>query len=139
MLQARQLGLPEDIYFIGGESFNSPEFLALVGNEGNRAISGAAWNVNNPSGSNRQFVADYEAEYGAPPDQLAAQAYAAVKALAAALRLADSTDRATIRAALDAIEFVESPLGLLTFDDHRNPNHSPVIQVVENGVFVIFQ
>lgn len=139
MLQARQVGLPESVRFIGGNSINSPGFLALGGDIINGLIFGAAWNVDDISGANRQFVADYSAAYGRPPDQFAAQSYTAVKVLAAALRNADSLDRAAIRAALDTLEFVESPLGLFAFDDDRNATHPSVVQVVENGQFVIFQ
>jgi branched-chain amino acid transport system substrate-binding protein len=137
--QARQLGISEDVRFIGGSSFDSPEFLAVAGDAANGVIVGATWNLNETSGSNRKFVMDYEAAYGAPPDQFAAYSYSAVKALATALRSADSMDRAAIRAALDSAEFIESPLGLLTFDEDRNPVYPSIIQVVENGRFVIFQ
>jgi branched-chain amino acid transport system substrate-binding protein len=139
MLQARQVGIPENVRFIGSNSINSPGFLALGGDIINGVIFGAAWNVGDISGANRKFVADYTAEYGHPPDQFAAQSYTAVKVLAAALRSADSLDRAAIRDALDTVEFVESPLGLFTFDDERNASHPTVVQVVENGRFVIFQ
>jgi branched-chain amino acid transport system substrate-binding protein len=139
MTQARQLDLPESIHFIGGDSFNSPAFLSLGGERVNGVISGTAWNVNDSSSNNRKFVTDYQAAYGSLPNQLAAQAYAAVKILAAALRAADSTDRTVLRDTLDSIEFVETPLGLMSFDKKRNPDHLSVIQVVENGEFVIFQ
>lgn len=139
MIQADLVDLPESVHFIGGNSFNSPTFLSLGGGSINGAISGTAWSVNQSTGSNRQFVADYEATYGQQPDQLAAQAYAAVKILATALRTADSTDRAVLRDTLASIQFVETPLGLLSFDDQRNPNHPSAIQVAEAGIFVIFQ
>jgi len=139
MMQADLVDLPESVHFIGGNSFNSPTFLSLGGGSVDGAISGTAWSVNQSTGSNRQFVADYEATYGQQPDQLAAQAYAAVKVLATALRTADSTDRAVLRDTLDSIQFVETPLGLLSFDDQRNPNHPSAIQVAEAGTFVIFQ
>ena len=74
-----------------------------------------------------------------PPINLQRNLIRRSKALAAALRSANSTDRAALRDALDRIEFVESPLGLLTFDDNRNPDYASVIQIVENGQFVIFQ
>ena len=136
ILQARQAGLNSQ--FIGGSAFNSAKFLGLGGEAANGTISGAAWNINSAAGNNRVFVANYEAEYGSLPDQFAAQAYTAVWALATALRNVDSTDRATVRNALDELERIETPLGLFTFDDSRNPNHVPVVQVVENGAFVIF-
>ena len=141
IIQARQLaeGSSNEIRFIGGNSFASPAFFALGGEAANGAISGTAWNVNDISGSNRAFVADYQAAYGSPPDQLAAQSYTAVWALATALRNADSTDRAAIRDALDNMERIESPLGLFTFDDNRGPSHLPTVQVADNGTFVIFQ
>jgi branched-chain amino acid transport system substrate-binding protein len=102
-------------------------------------MSGTAWSVSQATGSNRQFVADYQATYGQQPDQLAVQAYAAVKVLATALRTADSTDRTVLRDTLDLLQFVETPLGLLSFDDQRNPNHPSAIQVAEAGAFVILE
>ena len=141
IIQARQLaeGSAIDIRFIGGNSFATPAFFSLGGEATNGVISGTAWNVNENSGSNRTFVTNYEAEYGILPDQLAAQSYTAVWALATALRDADSTDRAAIRDALDEMERIESPLGLFTFDDNRDPSHLPAVQVADNGTFVIFQ
>jgi branched-chain amino acid transport system substrate-binding protein len=136
ILQARQAGL--DSQFMGGSAFNSAKFLGLGGQALNGTISGAAWNINSTAGNNRAFVTNYEAEYGSPPDQFAAQAYTAVWALATALRNVDSTDRAAIRSALQELGRIETPLGLFTFDNNHHPVHSPVVQVVENGAFVIF-
>jgi branched-chain amino acid transport system substrate-binding protein len=127
-------GLP----FIGDSNFNVPQIFELSEAPLDDIIFGAAWNLANPSGSVRKFVADYEAEYGAAPDQFAAQAYTAVWALATALRQADSTDRTAIRAALDEMELIESPLGLFTFDERRNPSHSPVIQRIEEDKLTLF-
>jgi branched-chain amino acid transport system substrate-binding protein len=137
--EARQLGISANVRFIGGSSLDSPAFFAQGNEVVNGTISGAAWNVNDISGSNRKFVADYQAEYGDRPNIFAAQAYTALWALATALRNADSTDRVAIRDGLDTLDLIESPLGLFTFNENRGPNHSPVLQVVENGEFVIFQ
>lgn len=137
LLQARQAKLSEEIRFIGGNSFNAPAFFALGGDAVNGTVSGSAWNINNLAGNNRQFVATYEDTYGRPPDLFAAQSYTAIFALATALRNADSTDRADIRDALADMERIETPLGLFTFDDNRTPGYSPVVQVIEDGTFVI--
>ena len=45
MIQARQLGIPEDVRFIGGNGFNSPKLFELGGEAANGAISGSAWNI----------------------------------------------------------------------------------------------
>lgn len=137
--QARELGISEDVRFIGGDSFNSATFLQLGGEAINGTISGAAWNISNAFPGNRQFVEAYEAEYGISPDQFAAQAYTATWALATALRRADSTDPAAVRDVLANMAPIETPLGFFTFDDNRNPDHVPIVQVVDNGTFVVFQ
>ncbi len=139
IFKARQLGIPDNVRFIGGSSINSSIFLQMGSAVANGTVSGAAWNADINSGSNRTFVSNYEAEYGSRPDQFAAQSYTAMWALANALRNADSTDRTAIRDALDALDLIESPLGLFTFDDSRNPDHAPVLQVVNDGAFLIFQ
>lgn len=134
--QARQFGLAESIPFIGADSLDAPKFFELGQQAVEGTLAGAAWNMSNNTGSNRQFVADYQAEYNTPPNQLAAQAYTAAWALATALRRADSTDRQAIRDALAALEFIDSPLGLFSFDDRRNPDHPLVLQVARQGAFV---
>jgi len=137
--QARQLGLPQQVRFISGSSISSPTFFEAGGPAINGTISGAAWNINMVSGSNRAFVADYQAEYGSQPNQFAAQAYTAVWALATALRNVDSTNQAALRDALDAIDVIDSPLGLFTFDDNRNADHAPVLQQAADGTWVVLQ
>jgi branched-chain amino acid transport system substrate-binding protein len=136
--QARQQGLAE-VPVIGDSSFNSPQIFELSQEPLDEVIFSAAWNLTNPSGNTRQFVTNYEAEYGTPPDQFAAQSYTALWALAHALRQADSTGRAAIRDALDKLELIESPLGLFTFDEQRNPSHQPVLQEIRDGSFSLFE
>jgi len=139
ILQAGEFGVSDKIRFIGANSLNTPLFLETGQQAVEGTLTGTFWNITNASGRNRQFVADYEAEYENPPNHLAAQAYTAMWSLAAALRHADSIDRADVRDALAAIEFLESPLGLFSFTEDRNPDYPPVIQVVENGEFALFQ
>ena len=139
MIQARQLGIPEEVRFIGGNGFNSPKLYELGGEAANGAISGSAWNISSTSAASQKFVSDYEAAYGTKPDQFAAQSYTAAWALATAIRNTDSTDRAAVRDGLDAMGFIESPLGPFSFDDNRDPDHPPVVQVMENGAFVVFK
>ena len=137
--QARQAGIRDDIRFIGAGGFSSPAFLEAGGQALNGTLTGVAWNKNNNSGNNRRFVTRYTTEYGQPPDQLAAQAYTAVWVLAGALRQSNAADPARLRDELANTRFVESPLGLFSFDENRNPDHEPVLQVVENGKFLVFQ
>lgn len=136
ILQARQSGLAETIPFISASSFNAPRFFEANPQAVNGTILGVPWHAANTTGSNRQFVADYQARYGAAPDQLAAQAYTAVWVLATSLRRIDSTDRAALREALAGLEFIDTPLGLFSFDETRNPDHAIVLQVAQNGQFV---
>jgi len=137
--QARQFGVPQNIPFIGADSFNAPSFFQVGQVAVDGVLAGAAWNITNNTGSNRRFVTSYQAQYGSPPDQLAAQAYTAVLALATALRRADSTDRAAVREALAKTEFIDTPLGLFSFDKNREPVHPVVLQIVQAGALVTVQ
>ncbi|MCP4106262.1 MAG: ABC transporter substrate-binding protein [Desulfobacteraceae bacterium] len=139
MQQAHQSGIPEYVRFIGGWGFNSPKLFQLAGRDANRAISGSAWNISNIYPASKQFVDDFKEEYGTLPDQFAAQSYTAVLVLAAAIRKANSSDRAEIRDALTKIGEIDSPLGLFSFDKNREPVHEPVVQVMDNGKFVLLK
>lgn len=134
--QARGLGFEGPI--IGGNGFNSPAVLTQTVDNNDGVIVGAAWNPENPKNNEASlaFIEMFEEAYNARPDQFAAQAYTGAWLLATAMRCGDSADRADIRDALAAITDFNSPLGLFSFDEDRNPVHDPVAQVVVDGAFV---
>ncbi len=88
---------------------------------------------------NQAFVEAYRAAYGGDPDQFAAQAYTATWLMATAIKNAGSADPAAIRDALAAIRDFPSPLGTYSFDENRNPVHTPVVLIVKDGKFQVFE
>ncbi len=139
MVQARQLGIPESVHFIGGNGFNSPKLAQLAGQAAEGAISGAAWFISNDTPGNQQFVANYTAKFGSAPDQFAAQAYAGVYILATAIKNANSNESPAIRDAMANIRELPTVLGTFSFSADRNPIHPPIVQIVRNGKFELFQ
>lgn len=137
IIQARELGYEGPI--IGGNGFNAPAILTNAAEDAEGLIVGAAWNITaeNQSPSSEAFVAAYEEAYGALPDQFAAQAYTGAWLIATAIRCADSTEGLAIRDALAAISEFDSPLGVFSFDENRDPVHEPVAQIVVNGRFEV--
>jgi branched-chain amino acid transport system substrate-binding protein len=139
MVQARTLGIPDTIRFIGGNGFNSPKLAEIAGKAAEGAIVGSAWNVASAYPASVDFVKAFNAEYSANPDQFAAQAYTAAWAAATAIKNANSVDHAAVRDALAKISGLESPLGSFSFDANRDPVHEAVLLTIKDGVFVVFQ
>ncbi len=139
MSQARTLGIPDSVRFIGGNGFNSPQLAKIAGAAAEGAISGSAWNVASTFPASADFVKTFQAEYSGDPDQFAAQAYTAAWVTALAIKNADSVDHAAVRDALAQIKDFDSPLGKFSFDANRDPVHSPVVLTVKDGQFVVFQ
>jgi branched-chain amino acid transport system substrate-binding protein len=139
MSQARQLGIPDSVRFIGGNGFNSPKLAQLAGKAAEGAVSGAAWFVSADSPGNQDFVSAYKAKYNADPDQFAAQAYAGVYILATAIKNAGSSDPQSIRDAMAKIKDLDTVLGKFSFDANRDPVHLPIVQTVQDGKFVLFK
>ncbi len=133
--QARDLGYAGPI--IGGNGFNSPAVLDQTGENAEGLIVGAAWNPGNPNptDSSVAFLEAFEETYGFVPDQFAAQAYTGAWLLGTAIRCADSDDRADVRDALAEIVEFNSPLGVFSFDENRDPIHDPIAQIVVDGLF----
>lgn len=137
LLQARQLGYEGPI--IGGNGFNSPAVLQQAGEAAEGLIVGAAWNVaaENQTESSLAFIEKFAETYEYSPDQFAAQAYTGAWLFATAIRCADSVDRTDVRDALAEIEDFDSPLGVFSFDENRDPVHEPVAQIVVDGKFAV--
>lgn len=139
MMQARQLGIPASVRFIGGNSFNTSQLWLQAGNAAGGAICGTAWiNSENTSG-NAQFVTDYLNQYGSKPDQFAAQAYASLYIIADAIKRTNPLNSEALRNSLDNTKNLQTILGTFSFDTSRNPVHSPVVQELSNGEFIQFQ
>jgi len=137
MKQARDIGIPNSVVFIGGNNFNTSRLAELAGSLAEGAISGAAWHASQTTPGNQAFVRAYFKKYGTDPDQFASQAYAGVYLLAAAIKEAKSDDPLLIRDALANIRDQDTILGKFSFSPDREPSYSPVVQVIKNGKFAI--
>jgi branched-chain amino acid transport system substrate-binding protein len=135
IIQARAQGYDGPI--VGGNGLNSPAVITNAAEAAEGVIVGAAWNIASPNDLSLQFAADYEEAYTVKPDQFSAQAYTGTWLLATAIRCADSVDRTAVRDALAAIVDFDSPLGLFSFDENRDPVHEPVVQIVVDGAFAV--
>jgi branched-chain amino acid transport system substrate-binding protein len=139
VIQARQLGIPTTIPIIGGNGFNSPALIKNAGPAAEGVMNGAAWNSASPLPMNQKFVETFTAKYGTPPDQFAAQAYAGVFIAHKAVTDAGAAmERKAIRDALAKIKDFDTVLGKFSFTEGRDADHTPVVQVVKGGKFVVF-
>ena len=88
---------------------------------------------------NQAFVQNYQAAYGIEPDIWAAQAYATLHILAKAIADAQSADPSAIRDALANIADFDTILGKFSFNDVGDAVYDPIVLIVKNGEFQIFE
>jgi len=135
--QARELGI--DVPIIGGNGFNNPRLMADAGQAAEGVVVGAAWNSASDNPENTAFLADFEAEYGAQPDQFAAQAYTGLMLVDRAVRANCAADRESLKQALGELENVPTVLGEFSIDENRDAVHPAVVQVVSGGKFAVLE
>ena len=80
----------------------------------------------------QNFVANYEVEYGAPPDALAALAYDATRVLLQSISEAGSDDPAAVKDALMNIEY-EGVAGSIVYNEYGDPQKTAAINHVTGG------
>ena len=78
------------------------------------------------------WVANYQARFGAVPDALATLAYDATNLLIAAIESAGVDDPAVVKDALEAIDY-EAVSGRVTFDEFHNPIKAAAVLQVTGG------
>ena len=138
MIQARQLGIPTDVPFLISVTFAASQ-IQLAGKAAEGAITFTNWiNTANTPG-NQAFVQNYRAAYGVEPDVWAAQSYASVYILAKAIADAQSADSTAIRDALANITDFDTILGKFSFDVVGDAIYDPIVLIVQNGEFQIFE
>jgi branched-chain amino acid transport system substrate-binding protein len=143
ILQARKLGIPENVHFIGGNGFNSQKLADIAGKAADGAISGSPWFLDDPNPRNRKFVAAFKKKYGQDPDQFAAQAYDALNILASALAKVTLTgdlgkDRVALRDALAKVKNFEGVGGRFSFDENRDAEQKGRVLIVKDKRFTVY-
>ena len=138
LLAARQLGFGPQTLFIGGNGSNSPKLGELAGPAADGMIVGSPWFVGKPTPQNQAFVTAFRAKYSHDPDQFAAQAYDAMKIMAAAIDRAGASDPAKLRAALLQTDY-DGVMGPFRFTPGRDPASTAGVVVLQmkGGVFTI--
>jgi len=133
--QAREAGI--DVPIIGGNGFNSPQLMADAGDAAEGVVVGAAWNSSSDNPENTAFLEAYRQAYDADPDQFAAQAYTGLYLIDAAIAVECSIDHEVLRDSLAGLADVPTVLGSFSFDENRDAVHPAVVQIVEDGAFVV--
>ena len=133
--QARELGI--DVPIIGGNGFNNPKLMADGGDAAEGVVVGAAWNSASEGELNKAFMEAYEAKFNAKPDQFAAQAYAGMMIIDAAVRSSCSGEKDAIKEGLAGIKDLDTVLGPISINADRDAEHEAVVQVVKDGAFSV--
>ena len=136
MSQGREIGIPDSVLYIH-PSLNANE-VELLGDAAEGAITAAAWFGESDTPGNQRFVQRYRAQHGTDPDPWAAQSYAALHILAAAIARAGSTDSNAIRDALAETAGYDTILGKFSFDSEGEARYSPILLKVKDGQLRVF-
>ena len=138
MIQGRQLGIPADVPFLINVTFASSQ-IELAGDAAEGAITFTSWISTADTPGNQAFVQNYRAAYGIEPDVWAAQSYATVYILAEAIADAQSADPNAIRNALANTTDFDTILGKFSFNAVGDAVYDPVVLIVKNGQFQVFE
>ena len=137
MSQGREAGIPDSVRYIVPDL--TANEVGIVGDAAEGAITFINWIETSDTPGNQAFIQNYRATYGIEPDPWAAQSYATLYILAAAISNAGSTDSTAIRDALAQTMDFDTILGPFSFDPNGEANYEPIIAVVKDGQIVMFE
>ena len=137
LTQGRELGIPDSVPFILPEL--AIEQVRTAGDAGEGVITFTGWSSLATTPGNQAFIENYRAAFGVDPNPWAAQSYATLQILAAAIATAQSTDSAAIRDALANTMDMDTILGQFSFDAVGDAVYDPQILIVKDGDFAVFE
>ena len=137
LIQGRQFGIPDSVPFIIPD-LPSNEIQA-AGDAAEGVITFTGWASTADTPGNPAFIENYRTKYGIEPNIFAAQSYAAVYILVTAIVEAQSTDPTAIRDALANTKDFDTVLGQFSFDAVGDAVYDPIVLIVDNGEFQIFE
>ena len=138
LTQGRALGVPSDIPFIVNLTL-SRDLVAAAGDAAEGTITFTSWDSTADTPGNQAFVQSYSTKYGIKPNIWAAQFYAAIHILAKGIVDAQSTDPEAIAAALAEIRDFDTILGPFSFNNVGDAVYDPIVLIVKDGEFEVFE
>lgn len=122
---------------VGGNGFNSAAVVSAAGVGAEGLIVSGSWNIGSSDPRSTAFVKSYTARYGSAPDAFAAQGYAAIQVLLAAMTEARTTTPSEMQAALGRLGQVPTVLGSFGYDSDHEPTYPAAVQVINGGIFTL--
>ena len=135
--QGREAGIPSSVRYIVPDL--TANEVGKVGDAAEGAITFINWIETSGTPGNQAFIQNYRETYGIEPDPWAAQSYATLHILAAAISNAGSTESSAIRDALAQTMDFGTILGQFSFDPNGEALYDPIIAVVKDGQIVMFE
>ncbi|MDR1214898.1 MAG: branched-chain amino acid ABC transporter substrate-binding protein [Propionibacteriaceae bacterium] len=135
--QAKQYGFSGD--FLIGDGAVDAQFADLTGAAYVERVYGTFTQTPDMLVGAEQWLASYQAKFGAEPGPYTTQAYDGVRVMAEGVRLAGSTDRQAVADAIHGLRGFDLFSGPATFTDQGVlADSSFVIVVLKDGKFVLF-
>ena len=113
--------------------------MQAAGGAAEGTIAFTSWVNTVDTPGNQVFIQNYRTKYGIEPNIWAAQSYASVYILAKAIADAQSADSTSIRNALANITDFDTILGKFSFNAVGDAVYDPVVLIVKNGEFQVFE
>ena len=110
-----------------------------AGDAAEGAIAFSGWSSLSNIPGNQAFIQKYQAKYGIDAEPWAAQSYATLYILAAAIANAGSADSAAIRDALAQTMDFPTILGNFSFDPNGEAVYDPIVLMVKDGKLQLFE
>ena len=132
--EARQIGITGA--FLGGSAWDDRErFLSIL--DDNSVLDDSYYPTNFSVATQdpdvQEFVSGYTAQFGSPPDGIAASGYDAMRLLALAIETAGSLDPIAVRDTFAKVSDYKGATTISHYDANRHPVKSLAIQVIRNG------
>lgn len=136
--QARELGIA--VPLMGGDGWDSPKLIEIAtiqspGDALQDCYFSNHYHADDPRPEIQDFIAKYQAKYGAVPDAMAVLGYDAAKILYGAIQEAGTVDGPMVRDVLAKTTDYPGVSGAITIDAERNARKQLVVLKISGGAY----
>ena len=130
--QARELGINQPL--LGTDGWDNPKVVEIAGAAAlNNTFFSNHYSSQDSDPNVRKFIEAYKAEYKEEPSSMAALGYDAAMIVVDAIKRANTTDAAKVKAAMEQTKNLQVSTGIVTMDSNHNPIKSAVVIEMKDG------